>query len=153
MPGAPPRSDAGAWVGAPGLSLTAIAAVFKICKYQGRALDLTQVMPTLIGMLPVTEDEDEAEGIYDYFCELVEASNPALLGPSNQNLPQIVFILSEAILSQILASESAAYKRCVVLLRSIHQQVPTEAHGALWAKVDPKARDVIISEVLNKVAN
>ena len=125
----------------------AIAAVVKICKFQGAKFDVGRVLPALLEMLPLREEDEEAAVVYDYFCELVETSHPAILGANNSNLPQIVFILTEAIQSKIMPDQSAAYRRCFNLLRSIHTQVPPEAHAALWERVKPTTRAAMIAEL------
>jgi hypothetical protein len=70
----------------------AISAVAKILKYSN-AVDANLVIPTFITWLPIWEDAEETPYVYDYFCDLVEANHPAVLGENNSNLPSIVNII------------------------------------------------------------
>jgi hypothetical protein len=70
----------------------AISAVAKILKYSN-AVDANLVVPTFITWLPIWEDAEETPFVYDYFCDLVEANHPAVLGENNSNLPSIVNII------------------------------------------------------------
>jgi hypothetical protein len=49
-----------------------------------------------LGWLPIWDDAVETEHVYGYLCDLLEANNPALLGPENSNLPHIVKAIAEA---------------------------------------------------------
>lgn len=66
----------------------AISAVTKILKFNGAAIPVDEVLARWVAWLPVWEDEDEAPHIYGYFCDLVEANHPVLLGPNHCNLPR-----------------------------------------------------------------
>uniref|UniRef100_A0AC34GA16 Uncharacterized protein n=1 Tax=Panagrolaimus sp. ES5 TaxID=591445 RepID=A0AC34GA16_9BILA len=70
----------------------AISAVAKILKYSN-AVDSNLVIPTFITWLPIWEDAEETPFVYSYFCDLVEANHPAVLGENNSNLPSIVNII------------------------------------------------------------
>lgn len=85
----------------------AISAVAKILKYSN-AVDANLVIPTFITWLPIWEDSEglfpkfflmqtyaflETPYVYDYFCDLLEANHPAVLGDNNSNLPSIVNII------------------------------------------------------------
>ena len=50
-----------------------ISAVTKICKYQPSCVNLDEVLTYWLSWLPVWEDDDEAEHVYGYLCELIEA--------------------------------------------------------------------------------
>ncbi len=50
-----------------------ISAVTKACKYNpAGTINITEVLPHWLSWLPTWEDEDEAEHIYNYLCDLVE---------------------------------------------------------------------------------
>ena len=52
----------------------AISAVTKICKFQPQCVpNLNEVQNAWLTWLPVWEDTDEAEHVYGYLCELIEA--------------------------------------------------------------------------------
>ena len=49
----------------------AISAVTKICKYNASKVNVDEVIPRLIWWMPVTDDDDEAEHVYSYLCDLL----------------------------------------------------------------------------------
>ena len=52
----------------------AISAVTKICKFQPQCVaNMSEVHTAWLTWLPVWEDTDEAEHVYGYLCELIEA--------------------------------------------------------------------------------
>uniref|UniRef100_A0A915D2E4 TOG domain-containing protein n=1 Tax=Ditylenchus dipsaci TaxID=166011 RepID=A0A915D2E4_9BILA len=71
----------------------AISAVAKILKHNSSAIDPNAVIPVFLNWLPVWNDTDEVPYVYDYFCDLVEANHPAVLGDNNSNLPKIFEII------------------------------------------------------------
>lgn len=71
----------------------AISAVTKILKYNNSGVDVNAVIPAFISWLPIWEDADEVPYAYDYFCDLVEANHPLVLGDGNQGLPRIAQII------------------------------------------------------------
>ena len=51
----------------------AIAAVTKICKHHSpQSVSLDEILPRWLSWLPVWEDTEEAEHIYNYFCDLIQ---------------------------------------------------------------------------------
>lgn len=50
----------------------AISAVAKICKHNSSLINVNDVLPMWFSWLPVWEDEDEAEPVYNYMCDLIE---------------------------------------------------------------------------------
>ena len=51
----------------------AISAVTKICKFNHGNINVAEVLPLWLSWLPTWEDVDEAEHIYNYLCDLIEA--------------------------------------------------------------------------------
>jgi len=74
----------------------AISAVAKILKYNSSQVDVNVVLPTFISWLPIWDDTDEVPYVYDYFCDLVEANHPIVLGDNNSNLPHVFTIIVHA---------------------------------------------------------
>ena len=126
-----------------------MAALARICKHKGSAFNVNEVLPVLLTLLPVTVDEDEAGPIYEYFCDLVESSNPAILGANNANLPTIVHVLAEAVTCDVMSAGTSTLRRCMTLLRTIHTQIPPASHDMLWSKVDQGIRVALIAEFAN----
>ncbi|KAI9554129.1 hypothetical protein GHT06_019401 [Daphnia sinensis] len=97
----------------------AISAVTKILKFNNSALHVDEILSHWITWLPTWEDEDEAPHIYNYFCDLVEANHPVVLGPNHSNLPRIIYIIAEAFNKEVLDAESEVYRRMVNIVRQV----------------------------------
>jgi hypothetical protein len=74
----------------------AVSAVAKILKYNSSMVDTNQILPAFIGWLPISEDDDECPHVYNYFCDLIEANNPVVVGENHANLPHLIKIIAEA---------------------------------------------------------
>uniref|UniRef100_A0A1I7S0C8 Importin-4 n=1 Tax=Bursaphelenchus xylophilus TaxID=6326 RepID=A0A1I7S0C8_BURXY len=83
----------------------AVSAVAKILKFNSTAIDANSVIPAFIGWLPIWQDDDEIPYVYSYFCDLVEANNPAVLGANNENLPSVFEIILETFENGAFCSE------------------------------------------------
>jgi hypothetical protein len=97
----------------------AISAVTKILKFNNSALHVDEIISHWITWLPIWEDEDEAPHIYNYFCDLVEANHPVVLGPNHSNLPRIIYIIAEAFNKEVLDVESELFRRMVNIVRQV----------------------------------
>jgi hypothetical protein len=71
----------------------AISAVSKILQHNSSAINTNEVIPAFIGWLPIWNDLEEVPHVYNYFCDLVEANHPLVLGDNGANLPQIFNII------------------------------------------------------------
>jgi hypothetical protein len=49
----------------------AVSAIVKMCRHRPSIVPQTEVLPLFLSWLPVTEDNEEAEHIYSYFCDLI----------------------------------------------------------------------------------
>ena len=49
-----------------------MSAIAKICKHNNSLINVNDVLPMWFSWLPVWEDEDEAEPVYNYMCDLIE---------------------------------------------------------------------------------
>ncbi|KAF6021838.1 hypothetical protein EB796_019853 [Bugula neritina] len=74
----------------------AISAITKICKYTQGVVDPNEVIPLWLSWLPVSEDTDEAEHVYGYFCDLFESHHAGLFGENGCNLPHLVTVIAQA---------------------------------------------------------
>ena len=99
----------------------AISAVTKICKYNNSNVDVNEILPHWLAWLPVWEDEEEAVHIYGYFCDLIEANNPIILGANNQNLPMLLKIMAETFVLEALALDEDVFKRMVNIIKQIQE--------------------------------
>jgi len=120
----------------------AISALTKMSRYQPDSLptdSLQSFLATWLAWLPVWEDCDEVPHVLDYLCELVEASNPAILGNDNANLPLIMRAIAVPLQHESLSARErpdnkqaqysdksrpcvqpeAVYQRCLNIVRTI----------------------------------
>lgn len=75
--------------------------------------------PNRYSWLPVVEDQDEASHIYGYFCDLIQANHPIILGANNCNLPRIVAIIAEAFEMSVILATSEQGVRMVNILKQV----------------------------------
>ena len=72
-----------------------VVAVVKIAANTAFALPEAETIPPILGMLPITEDIEEAEYVYTHLCGLVEAGNEVILQP--ENLTKLVQIFMQVL--------------------------------------------------------
>ena len=99
----------------------AISAIAKICKHNNSLINVNDVLPMWFSWLPVWEDEDEAEPVYNYMCDLIEMNHPLILGENHQNLPRIVCIIAEAFHKEAVSSDDDVYTRMLNIVRQVEQ--------------------------------
>lgn len=98
----------------------AISSVTKILKYNSSAIpNLDEVIRVWFGWLPVVEDQDEAPHVYGYFCDLINANHPVVLGANNANLPRIVAIIAEAFATAVIDGRHAEGVRLVNVVKTL----------------------------------
>ncbi|XP_065841037.1 importin-5-like isoform X3 [Oscarella lobularis] len=91
----------------------ALSAIVKMCQYRSEIMPLAEILPRLLQWLPVTEDAEEAEHVYSYFCQLITSNNPIILGEGNSNLPRIISIFGEALHSGVLDTEKKGIRETI----------------------------------------
>jgi len=96
-----------------------IAAVTKVMKYVPTATNLEETIPHWLSWLPVWEDDEEAKHIYGYFCELIEANNPHMLGANNANLPRLVSIMAEVLVRKVIPSDDPLHARICTIIQTL----------------------------------
>lgn len=98
----------------------AISSVTKILKYNSSGIpNLDEVIRVWFSWLPVVEDQDEAPHVYGYFCDLIQANHPVILGPNNANLPQIVHIIAEAFTTVVITGKHEQGVRMVNIVKQV----------------------------------
>ena len=109
----------------------AISAVAKIVRHCTTGMDTNSIVSAFMQWLPIYEDKEESVHVYDFFAELLEANNPAVLGTENANLPRILDIITKAFhLSAFDETEESARvkQRLITILKSMEaNQVLFEA--------------------------
>ena len=78
----------------------AISAVGKILEFQRAALtggpgQAEQVARAFLGCLPIRADLAEAHLVHEQLVRMVEAADPAVLGPNQQNAPEVLRVLAQ----------------------------------------------------------
>jgi len=102
----------------------AISAIGKVCRYQSNAIDVTQVLPHWLSLLPVTHDKVESKIVYDSLCFFLENANfsQVLIGSSYQNLPRILSIFGEVLGSALI--DEAISARITNILKHMQTAFP-----------------------------
>jgi len=104
-----------------------ISAVTKIIRYNCihyKSLPesiMTEVLPTWLTWLPITEDHEEAPHVFGFLCDLMQSNHPAIIGENQQNLPGIVKIIAEAFACEVFEN----YPEMTTRLKSILSQIQT----------------------------
>ncbi|GFX65977.1 importin-5 [Trichonephila clavipes] len=101
----------------------AISAITKFFLYNNSYINMEQLLPAWITWLPVWEDEEEVNCIYNFLCTMLETNNPLLLGKDNCNLPRILQIIAEAFRKEAVEATSDLGKRIVTLVGEIQSAV------------------------------
>lgn len=98
----------------------AISSLTKILKYNSSAIpNLDELIAVWFSWLPVIEDQDEAPHVYGYFCDLIQANHPVILGPNNANLPKIVQIIAEAFATIVITGKQEQGIRMVNIVKQV----------------------------------
>ncbi|OAE28961.1 hypothetical protein AXG93_2960s1400 [Marchantia polymorpha subsp. ruderalis] len=84
-----------------GVRDNAAGAVARMIKANAQAIPLSQVLPALVGVLPLKEDIEESESVYGSLCGLIFASHPDIL----QLIPQLVPIFAQTVASEEVKPE------------------------------------------------
>ena len=83
--------------------------------------------------LPVWQDSDEVPYVYSYLCDLVEANQPAVLGPNNMNLPRIIAVIAEAFARSAVAAGDPTGVRLLNLVKQIQVGRRRRRRGGRWS--------------------
>lgn len=118
-----------------------ISAVTKICKYCSNHVNVNDILPHWINWLPIYEDEDEAEHVYDYLCELIQLNNVIILGENNSNLPRIFDIMATVFHKQVLKPDCPVYNRMLDILRQV--QTNADLFNACIATMSDSQRNAL----------
>lgn len=119
----------------------AISAVTKICKFNSSQFDVNRVLPSWVQTLPIINDEAEAGMTYTYLLDLIEAQNHSVLGLNNVNLPHLVNVMVEALVSGVVPD--ALTSRMVMTLKAIISTLDANITATIWDNIDPEKRKTL----------
>ncbi len=57
--------------------------------------------------------------MYAYFCDLVEANHPALLGANHAHLPRLIAIVAECFHREVLDPDADVHQRMLNIVRQV----------------------------------
>ena len=118
-----------------------------MCSNPVHGFPAEQYVPLLMEWLPVTEDDEEAEYIYEFICELIEtfdidanvmisksypshcSNSPIVM--ADQYIPKLVHIFAAVLNTTLLPASLDISKRLANALRVIQPRVPAE----LWLQL------------------
>ncbi|KAF9365094.1 hypothetical protein BGX34_011434 [Mortierella sp. NVP85] len=119
----------------------AISAVTKICKFNCSQFDVNTVLPSWVQTLPIVNDEAEAGLTYTYMLDLMEAQHPSVLGLNNVNMPHLVTVMVEALVSGVVPEPLTA--RMVLTLKAALSILDSAMTAAIWSSIDPEKRKTL----------
>lgn len=73
----------------------ALSAMVKICRIPELGIPLAETVPKFLSWLPMTNDEEEAEYVYAFLCELLQKQDPSIF--NEQNLVKTMQIFAKVI--------------------------------------------------------
>ena len=120
----------------------AVSALGKICEHQQGAVDVGQLLPRWLAYLPVRNDKEEAAACHLQLANLLQTSNPHLLGPAHENLPRLISVCVEVITAGTTLASLEVVGRLTALLRQLHPSVLTQ-----WCQGLP-ARTAAVDRIL-----
>jgi len=117
----------------------AASAIGNICAAYGQHIDLSQILPTWLHILPARDDTIEALVIYNNLCNFVEnpATSSKILGLSYEHLPKTVAVLVEAIGTDFV--DENLTRRMTTILKGLHG-LPQEIQQKTWAVLSPESQ-------------
>ncbi|GFR15020.1 importin-5 [Trichonephila clavata] len=121
----------------------AISAITKFFLFNNSYINMEQLLPAWITWLPVWEDEEEVNCIYNFLCTMLETNNPLLLGKDNCNLPRILQIIAEAFCKEAVEATSDLGKRIVTLVGEIQKN--TELFTLCVNQLTPNQKEALSS--------
>lgn len=71
----------------------AISALGKVIRYQSAVIDINQILPNWIGLLPIKNDVEESKIQNEIFATLLTEQPALVLGESNQRLEHVMVII------------------------------------------------------------
>ncbi|KAJ3616577.1 hypothetical protein Zmor_011821 [Zophobas morio] len=91
----------------------AVSAIGKICSVSPpETPGINGLLRSWLNFLPIIDDEEECQFVYDYLCSLIERGNPVILGENNANVPFISDLLNTVVQKNLVGSASNLDTRC-----------------------------------------
>ncbi|GBG66984.1 hypothetical protein CBR_g74670 [Chara braunii] len=112
----------------------AVSAIGKICQYQRDCIDASQVLPLWLNCLPLKNDLLEARMMHELLCNLVESSDPALLGHGSENLGKVVAVFAEVIAGGADLATEQTSSRMMTTLRTLRSSITPETLVLPWVR-------------------
>ncbi|KAF8926778.1 hypothetical protein BGZ58_010915 [Dissophora ornata] len=119
----------------------AISAVTKICKFNSSKFDVNAVLPSWVQTLPVVSDKAEAPMTYNYLLDLLEAQHPSILGRNNINMPHLVTVMVEALVSRVMSEPNTG--RMVLTLKAVLSILDSNMTTIIWNSIGPEKRKAL----------
>jgi hypothetical protein len=109
----------------------AISAILKIVQNPACGVPLATMLPGFLQMLPFKEDQEEADYVYGFLCELIMNSDPAM---TPECLARFLFIMAESLNTALVPLESETGLKCRQTIQHM-QAVGAEAMAGLFAQL------------------
>lgn len=109
----------------------ALSAMLKIAINPASGIPLATLLPEFLKMLPFKEDQEEAEFVYGYLCEQIQAKNAAFTPPC---LARFLFIMAESLNTMLVPLDSETGIKCRQTIQYM-QQMDATAMAQLFAQL------------------
>ena len=144
-----------------GAYANAVSAALTLAMHRPDCAPPAQVLPAVLGWLPVRYDEEEARSIHKRLLMLAAAGNADLLGARKERLPRVLAILADAIAACHKPAEDAGEfddeaeelvdgettLGVAQLFDQLKANLPPEAMQVLWQQLSPAQQKILTSLV------
>eukprot|EP01121_Diplochlamys_sp_Union-15-3_P011705 TRINITY_DN3423_c0_g1_i1.p1 TRINITY_DN3423_c0_g1~~TRINITY_DN3423_c0_g1_i1.p1 ORF type:complete len:876 (-),score=130.93 TRINITY_DN3423_c0_g1_i1:36-2663(-) len=95
----------------------AISSIAKIIKFQGKHVNVNQLLPQWLSWLPTTDDPIECIVVHGQLCDFIETHKAVLFGDSFERLPLVLKVFAEIVGTEYI--DEAVSKRILYILNQL----------------------------------
>eukprot|EP00049_Salpingoeca_infusionum_P017995 m.355304 g.355304 ORF g.355304 m.355304 type:complete len:1120 (+) comp17218_c0_seq1:309-3668(+) len=95
----------------------AISAYVRIARFPANGVSEDEMLPQLLGWLPLTHDDEEANAVNDYLCDLLEAQDERIMSPEALTIIGQSFL--QSITEGIVSSKTKSGARALTVLNQL----------------------------------
>eukprot|EP00039_Didymoeca_costata_P032768 m.39311 g.39311 ORF g.39311 m.39311 type:complete len:1107 (+) comp9534_c0_seq1:244-3564(+) len=119
----------------------AISAILKIVSNPDVGVPLSNCLPMIINWLPITEDQEEAEYIYTFICELMANGDPAM---TQECVAKFLVALMQSLGTSLMPYEAEMTQKIINIIEASSANPAILAvMNSLPAEVQQKLQDAI----------
>lgn len=110
----------------------ALSAMLKIAINPKSGIPLATLLPAFLEKLPFKEDQEEADFVYGYLCEQIQAKNAAFTPAC---LARFLFVMAESLNTMLVPLDSPTGIKCRQTIQFMQQAHGAAAMGQLFAQL------------------